>query len=135
MAEAPEATDRVLISKMLDDGLWAVGLGTAAGLIVGAVVLPRGAGGARALFAGLGGGFGAGRVFERYNSELVKVQGGAAASWKRSFGDGFDDMVRSASGALDQARTALGMGKPSAEAPTVSKDAEEGAKDETGGRA
>ncbi len=38
----PEHSDSELIQRMLDDAMWNLGIGLAAGLVVGAVVLPRG---------------------------------------------------------------------------------------------
>jgi len=38
----PEQSDSDLVGRLADDALWNLGIGIAAGLVVGAVVLPRG---------------------------------------------------------------------------------------------
>jgi hypothetical protein len=41
-AERPENADSDLIRRMLDDTVWNLGIGTAVGVVLGAVLLPRG---------------------------------------------------------------------------------------------
>lgn len=112
----PENADKELIRRMLDDGLWNLGIGAAAGLIVGAVLLPRGASGARAVLAGLGGGFGAGRVYERYNTALQDLQAGGVSGIP-NVDLSLEGLKTKAQQLISQARSAVGMGTD-APAPT-----------------
>ncbi|KAA0172743.1 hypothetical protein FNF27_05723 [Cafeteria roenbergensis] len=112
----PEHSDSELIQRMLDDAMWNLGIGLAAGLVVGAVVLPRGAGGSRALLAGLGGGFGAGRVYERYNVALTDMQGGGLGVMPEhglSIASVKDALV-GPGGAVEKVKSAVGFGDKTA---------------------
>lgn len=71
-----------------------------------------GAGGSRALLAGLGGGFGAGRVYERYNVALTDMQGGGhgiVPEHGLSIASVKDALV-GPGGAVDKVKNAVGLG-------------------------
>jgi hypothetical protein len=73
------------------------------------------------VLAGLGGGFGAGRVYERYNVALQELQTGGDGILPTG-GLSFDDMkdkVVGPGGAVDRLRSVVGLGpaQPEAAAP------------------
>ncbi len=75
-----------------------------------------GAGGSRALLAGLGGGFGAGRVYERYNVALTDMQGGGLGVMPEhglSIASVKDALV-GPGGAVEKVKNAVGFGDKTA---------------------
>lgn len=88
-----------------------------------------GASGARAVLAGLGGGFGAGRVYERYNVALQELQTGGSGIIP-SGNVSFDDFKNKVGGVVNQVRNAVGLGTAAADSAKEEDDSKPADSDE-----